>query len=318
MKMAVRKYLIYVILGLGCLLGVIGSASESFQLFWISKDESGLVPMGQIGKVEGSLRRRFINDVLWFPSYEADRIFLGDSLETGKDASCEIKIQQFAKGILKISSESLVKVRMTMSKPLIFISLGEIEVSGEEADTFFVTSGLKIESIKIRRGTRTTIRRTDDGDLEVKVFRTDAKNEQGQKDIGQSKDLWASKQDERANEGQEWFPRPLRYPYPADQTALLMMKAGKIAIFPKAECESKCQFRIVEMQGGEVFAKTFAKEESILGIIPYSQDMTGDYRWTLEDGANVISGVFFFRKYSASEMKLQIKLKRPIEVLTGL
>ncbi len=318
MKTLIRKYLIYVVLGLGCFLGFLGSASETFQLFWIPKDESGLLPMGQVQKKEGKLRRRFINDVLWFPSHEGERIFLGDSLETGKDASADIGITQFAKGLLKINPESLVKVRLMMSKPAIVLARGEVEVSGEETDTIFVTSGLKTERIKIRRGTKANIRRTDDGDLEVKVSRTDAKNEQGQTDIGQSKDLWVNDKDGNVKEGQEWFPRPMKYPYPADQTAFLVNEEGRIAIFPKAECDENCRLRVVEVSGTEILAKDFKMGEPIFGVLPYSKETTGDYRWTLQDGASSISGVFFFRPYSASEMKMQMKLKRPMEVLTGL
>jgi hypothetical protein len=318
MKTLIRKYLIYAVLSVGCLLGFLGSASETFQLFWIPKDESGLFPMGQIHKIEGKLRRRYVNDVLWFPSHEKDQIFLGDSLETGKDATADIEITQFAKGSMKISPESLVKVRVIMSKPAIVLARGEVELSGEETDSIFVTSGLKTERVKIRRGTKTNVRRTDDGDLEIKVSRTDAKNEQGQTDIGQSKDQWVNDKDGKVKEGQEWFPRPLKYPYPADQTVFLVMGAGKIVIFPKAECDMSCHLRIVEINGTEILTKDFKMGEPIFGVLPYSKETTGDYRWTLQDGTSVVSGAFFFRHYSASEMKTQMKLKRPMEVLTGL
>lgn len=318
MRNLIRKYAIYLFLCLGCVIGFLGSASEAFQLFWIPKDDSGLFPMGQTQKIEGQLQRRFVNDVLWFRSAEGERIFLGDSLETGKDTSVEIVITQFSKCLLKITPESLVKVRLMMSKPAIALARGEIEVSGEEANTVYVTSGLKTERIKIRQGTKTNIRRTEDGDLEVKVFRTEMKNEQGQTDIGQSKDQWVNDKNDKVQEGQEWFPRPLKYPYPADQTVFLILEKGRIAIFPKAECAVDCHLRIFKIGGGEILDKTFKVGESVFGVVPYSKETLGDYRWVLQEGPSSTVGAFFFRSYTSDEIKMQMKLKRPMEVLTGL
>lgn len=299
------------------LVGSWGSISESVQLSFVPRDQAGLSAAGRIVNVEGRVRRKLVSDVLWFPADVGEAVFLGDGIETKREASSLIELHEPARIHLKIGAETIVKMRTFMKKPLILLLEGEVEVSGETPESVYVSTGLKMEKIQVRKGSSTKVRRTRDGDLDVKTAKTDVENEQGMTEIGQSKDVWARTPEEDSAEV-ERISRPLKYPYPADQTVFFTMGSGRIAVFPQERCETGCRLRVMAMSGGEVLAREFKAGEDVLGVILYEKELSGDYRWVFDDGGKSEAGVFFIRPYSGEEMKRQMGLKRPIEVLTGL
>jgi hypothetical protein len=301
------------------IVGLCGSVSESFQLVFISRNTKGLSEIGKVSEIDGSLKRILVNDVLWFSVRPNDVIYLGDSLETGNETSTQIELTHIAKGKIKINPDSLVRMKLSMKKPMIVLLQGGVDVSGDANDNLYVASGLKVEKIQIRKNVITRVKRTEDGDLEVRVERTDIKNEQGRAEIGQSKDIWVNSKSEAENQGSfDWIPRPLQYPYPTDQTAFLHMEEGsRVAIFPKEKCEVSCHLKI--MNGEKIsFAQEFKASDDVIALIPYNKQTDATYRWLLDDGGQATSGVFYIKPYSDSELKKQMQLGHSVEVLSGL
>lgn len=300
------------------ILGLCGSVSESFQLLFISRNTKGLTEIGKVAEIDGSLKRKLVNDVLWFSVRPNDVVYLGDSLETGNETSTQIELTHLAKGKIKINSDSLVRMRLSMKKPMIVLLQGGVDVSGDANDSLYVASGLKVEKIQIRKNVITKVKRTEDGDLEVRVERTDIKNEQGRTEVGQSKDIWVNSKAEETQDSFDWIPRPFQYPYPTDQTAFLHMAEGsRLAIFPKEKCEVLCRLKV--MSGETVsFAQEFKANDDVIALIPYNKQTDATYRWLLDDGGQSTSGVFYIKPYSETELKKQMQLGHSVEVLSGI
>lgn len=316
----------YIFIGLGIvilLIGILGTTSESIQLLFVSIDKSGLTPIGTLINKEGSLKRKLVNDVLWFPISTGEKIYLGDSLSVSKESFGEVEFSHAEKGKLKISSDTVVKMRMADKKPMITLEKGELDFSGDVNSSVYVNSGLRVQSIQIRKNSNSRVKRTEDGDLEVKTYRTDLHNEQGMAEIGQSKDKWVRSgsvepEGGESEEKNEWIARPLKYPYPADNLAFLVMNDGTLGIFPKAHCEVQCQLKILNVKGDELLSKAFKTGEEVVIAVQYKKHTAMDLRWILNDGGNVINGTFIIRPYSNTEMKKLMKDGRPMEVITGL
>jgi len=297
-------------------IGLCGSFSEAFQTYFISRDMTGLVEIAVVSEREGALRRKLVNDVIWFGMNSHEKIYLGDSLATGVDATTQIQFNQIAKSKLKIGPNTMIRMRLMMKKPLITLLQGGIEMSGDQTDTMFVSSGVKVQKVQIKKETLTKVRRTDDGDLEIRVERTDVKNEMGRTDVGQSKDQWVNTK-ENEESAPQWIPRPLQYPYPADQTAFLYIKVGKpVALFPKEKCESLCRLKVY-FENTEVQNKEFKADDDVFALVPYKSETNGTFRWTIDDGGQLISGVFYVKPYSDADLKTQMKLGHPTEIVGG-
>lgn len=291
--------------------------SEIVQLSFISRDETDLIPIGRVTAVEGRARRKLVNDVLWFPMTMNETVFLGDSIETGKDSSSQIELSDPVKGNLRINSKTVVKMRAFMKKPMIVLVEGEVDLSGDAPEGVFINSGLKTERVQIRKDSVTKVRRTEDGDLGLKTLRVDSKSSSNMAAAERSGEIKVGAVEE--NQGfSNGIPRPLKYPYPADQTAFLVASAGRLTLFPKKKCESSCRLHVNTLSGDEVLSQEFKADDDVLGLIPYGKKTVGDYRWVLDDGGHSLTGVFFIRPYSPEEMKQQVRFNRPIEILTDL
>lgn len=299
-----------------CLIGIFGAFSESFQLKLIPRDESGLFRLAKPAGLEGEVRRKLVNDVLWYPLKLNEDIYLGDSLQTDKDSSLRFEFLQLGKGILRINSDTLVRMKVNLKKPLIVLLQGDLEVSGDSNDDVFVTAGLKVKKIQIRKNALVRVKRTEDGDLEIKTDRTDITNEQGRTEIGQSKDIWVNSKAD-GDEVDEQVPRPVKYPYPDDQTAFLQMGSGKITLFPAESCENGCHLRVLR-DGKESRALSFKQGQRVMTTVDYEKSTDSSFNWTFEGDGKSQTGVFYIKPYSGAEMKRQMQLKHPIEILSGI
>lgn len=298
--------------------GVWGSLSESLQLSFIAKNTKDLISFAKITELEKSTHRKLVNDVLWYPVKASDGIFLGDTLQTGKDASLSLDLLQFAKAKIRISGETLVQMRISRDKPMLMLMGGEIDITGDSKDQIYVSSGLETRTIKIEKDQTTRVKKTDDGSLDVRVSKTELHNDQGVKEIGQSNDKWVNTKNDAEEPENIQVQRPLKYPYPVENTVFLQSAAGEVILFPAESCNIGCKLRILKDSKDTVAEVSFKAGETVVYHFKFDKSTSAAFAWYFEDGGQPSHGVFFVRPFSNPEMKKAMEQKFPIEVMSGL
>lgn len=247
---------------------------------------------------------------------------MGDSIETFDDSSISIEFTKFAKGKLKIGANTFVQMKSTRNKPLILIYRGELEVSGNESDQIFVSTGVKVETVNIKKNRTTKIKRTDKGDLEVEVQKMNLAGENENTKPGHDKEKYANESTKKVQtkevEAEKSYRNPVSYPYPANQTTFLKRKNGQVTIFPAEACSSQCTLKVIKNGSESLPSRSYQQTDRIIYVVDFDESTNGSYSWTFQDGSLILTGIFHIRPNSSEEMKKAVTSGYPIEIMSGL
>lgn len=130
------------------------------------KNYENLQTVGSMGQTSNDIRRRLATDFAWFPSYQLDHLYLGDSIFSG--AQSDAKINLLDGGNISLDENTLIRLEKTTEQMILNLIVGSISNTIGVGKTMRFKVGDKIHEIT-GDGVEIKIKRDQEGSLTITV-----------------------------------------------------------------------------------------------------------------------------------------------------
>lgn len=285
--------------------------SQTFWLHFLTPYSTGLKPIAKVKNSSGTADRKTRIDTLWLPLIPGQTVYNGDAIATDASTTVEIEINPDFK--ILISPLSLVRLSSVNGQPLIQIKEGEVQADLKKDQTLLIKKGKSVRQVSLEKGdhklnqltlppTHSSSSSSDVQPTEQESIKTEAKPEE----LPPPPPL-AIATTENLPDSQISLPTPKK------GTVFLINQPQDLFIAGAIRCPDRCELKI-QLNGQEVFHKSFFEGESTVLKIKESDLRFGKYDWSFQTKETDLKSDFKIAPYSNDEFQNALKKGANVEI----